>query len=378
MSKVFVLGSSGAGKTPIARQLAEALGVRHVAASAWVRNAFADLQLHVDPKFTSAGAGGGGTADRQAVVEAMTRFSIEELRKNPRACLDVAGPEMDVPCVVEGMRNPFDFVHAFDWRTDLVVFVQRGDNALERTAFEEGLEVIGNYLTWLRKAGILEGDRVLVRHFPDADAIEGVVTEALRWIDGRIAPVPAGDSRPVRVHANIAPIDLFVDKPVLFGGDAKYAGELVPCRAFCFSSYPGSAPTFKVLLQDGAIFSYLAPSVLRWRRELAEPVLALDELTYHVCPNSDVVVTRFDALQGEHLCFFKKRDVWLKARYVFTVDWYTGNDLAHCVLVENGQLALLPHHKIKFHGDAPGFAPYKKLRNEWRDPGTSPGATRTR
>jgi hypothetical protein len=361
MSKLFVLGASGAGKTPIARQLADALGVRHVGASAWVRNAFAGMQL--DPSFTSAG--GGSPVDRQKVVEAMTRFSIEELRKNPRACLDVAGPEMDVPCVVEGMRNPFDFVHAFDWRTDLVVFVHRADNPLERTAFEEGLEVIGNYLSWLNKAGILDRDRVLVRTYPDVASIEAVVGEALEWVAGRIAPV-AVEPRPVRVHANIAPLDVFVEKPVLFGGDTQYAGELVPCRAFAFSSYPGSAPTFKLLLQDGAIFSYVAPSVLRWKRDVSEPVLALDELTYHVCPSGDVVVSAFDALQGEHLCFFKKRDVWLKAKYAFTVDWYTGNDLVHCVLVENGQVALLPHHKIKFHRDAPGFAPYKKLRNEWR------------
>lgn len=353
MTKLFVLGASGAGKTPIARQLADALGVRHVGASAWVRNAFAGFTPEVGH-------------DRQKMVEAMTRFSIEELRKNPRACLDVAGPEMDVPCVVEGMRNPFDFVHAFDWRTDLVLFVQRGDNTLERTAFEEGLAVIGDYLSWLNKAAILDRDRVLVRSYPDAAAIEGVVGEALEWIAGRMAPVDVAAAPPARVHANIAPLDVFVDKPILFAGDATYAGELVPCRAFAFSSYPGSAPTFKLLLEDGAIFSYVAPSVLRWKREVSAPQLALDELTYHVCPSGDVVVSTFDALQGQHLCFFKKRDVWLKAQYVFTVDWYTGNDLAHCVLVENGQIALLPHHKIKFHGDAPGFAPYKKLRNEWR------------
>lgn len=354
MSKLFVLGASGAGKTPIARQLADALGVKHVGASAWVRNAFAGMQLEAGH-------------DRQAVVEAMTRFSLEELKKNPRACLDVAGPEMDVPCVVEGMRNPFDFVHAFDWRTDLVVFVHRVDNTLERTAFEEGLEIIGNYLSWLNKTGLIARNQVLVRTYPDAAAIEAVVGEALEWVAGRIAPARAGaDAKPARVHANIAPLDLFVEKPVLFGGDTKYAGELVPCRAFVFSSYPGSAPTFKLLLEDGAVFSYVAPSVLRWKREVSEPHLALDELTYHTCPSGDVVVNAFDALKGEHLCFFKKRDVWLKAKYVFTVDWYTGNDLVHCVLVENGQVALLPHHKIKFHGDAPGFAPYKKLRNEWR------------
>ena len=350
--KLFVLGASGAGKTPIARQLADKLGVAHVGASAWVRRAM--------PAQAPEGM------SRQQAVEAMTRFSIEQLRENPRACLEVAGPEMQAPCVVEGMRNPFDFVHAFDWRTDLVIFVSRGDNTLERTAFEEGLEVIGNYLSWLRKAGILDPDRVLVRSYPNTDDLEGVVAEALVWIGGRVTPTSAAGMKPARVHADITPLALFVDKPILFGGDAQYVGEVVPCRAFAFSSYPGSGPTFKILLEDGAVFSYVSPSVLRWKRAIDAPVLALEDLTYNACPDADIVVHAFAALAGDVLCFFKKKNVWMKGTYAFTVDWYTGNDLVHCVLLENGQVAVLPHHKMKFHDAKPGFAPYKKLRNEWR------------
>ena len=351
MSKLFVLGSSGAAKTPIARMLAEALGIAHVGASAWVRRAFPPV---IYP------------ASRQEQVEAMTRFSIERLRENPRACLDVAGPEMLVPCVVEGMRNPFDFVHAFDWRTDLVVFVERIDNTLVKTAFEGGLDVIRDYLVWLDAAGIAS-QRMLTCSFPDTTTLESVVADALAWIAGRVssAPLPA-DLRPARVHADIAPLALFVDKPILFAGAPQYVGEVVPCQAFAFSSYPGSGPTFKILLEDGAVFSYVSPSVLRWKRAIDPPVLALEDLTYVACPESDIVVHAFVALAGDVLCFFKKKNVWMRGTYVFTVDWYMGNDLVHCVLLENGQVAVLPHHKMKFHDDAPGFAPYKKLRNEWR------------
>jgi hypothetical protein len=53
--------------------------------------------------------------------------------------------------------------------------------------------------------------------------------------------------------------------------------------------------------------------------------------------------------------------------YRFTVDWYRGNDLLHCISLANGQVAFLPNHKVKFGaGHRPGFEPYKKMRNTWR------------
>src|SRR5581483_9638538 len=102
------------------------------------------------------------------------------------------------------------------------------------------------------------------------------------------------------------------------------------------------------------------------KRAVSDPVMPLADLVYLNCPAVKFVVTELDELRGDVLCFFKHPNVWLKGTYKFTVDWYEGNDLLHCVFVENGQIAFLPHHKIKFHDDAPGFRPYKKLRNEWR------------
>jgi len=357
VTKLFVLGASGAGKTPVARQLADALGVPHIGASQWVRRAFPPVD---DP------------TQRQQQIEAMTRFSIEELRANPRACLDFIQREQHdladagAPCVVEGMRNPFDFVHAFDPRRDLVVMMERADNTLQRTAFERGLDVIRDYLAWLRGAGLMDDAHVLARTIATAAEIEAFVADALTFCAGRV--VPTSFVGPQHVHAQIAPQSWLVQKEILYGNDAKYAGDVVPCKVFAVSSYPGSTLTFKILLDDGAVFSYVAPHQLRTRPTIEAPGLDLRDLVYLNCPDESLVVERFDALASDRgvLCYFKHRDLWMKGSYVFTVDWYTGNDLLHCVTLENGQIALLPHHKIKFHDDAPGFQPYKKIRADWR------------
>jgi hypothetical protein len=368
--KIFVIGTSGAGKTPVARQVADALGVPHVAASAWVRRVFPPLGADASAR------------ERDEQVAAMTRFSIEELRADPFVCLRSLDGQLASDCVVEGMRNPFDLVHAFDPRTDLAVFLTRADNPVAPTEFERGVGVIRAYLAWLRASGIAPRELALeIALATTADiesAAERVVAQARALGRAHDAedkaagkPLPH-DARPARVHADIAPLALTVDRPLLHGGDPQYTGQRVACTAFAFSSYPGSVPTFKIVLPDGAVFSYVAPSALRApaARASDEPELALDDLVYHACPSGDVVVSVFAALAGDVLCYFKKRDRWLAGTYRFTVDWYTGNDLLHCVTLANGQIAFLPHHKIKFaagqHALTPGFAPYKKLRVEWK------------
>src|SRR4051812_23127630 len=102
---VFVLGRSRTGKTPFAAQVALSLAVPHLSASEWVRQRFPPASF----------------PDRQAFVEAITRFSIEELNRNPRACVEHLRTHHDLSrfVVLEGVRNPHDFVHLFDPRTDL-------------------------------------------------------------------------------------------------------------------------------------------------------------------------------------------------------------------------------------------------------------------
>jgi hypothetical protein len=370
--KVFVLGSSHTGKTPMAEHVARALGVPHLRASAWARDRF-------------PGPAGG---DRQAFVDAITRFSIAELRRDPWISVDHLAAHHDLagPCVIEGIRNPLDFVHLYDPRGDVTVWLDHGANPLVPTEFEGGLDVIAAYLDWLAAAGLSDATRLryrfgaLRRTDPGAaagDTLDDAIDDAIARLTPRAAPAPPPAPTPSRVHAEIPPLRLSVRAEYLHGMDPARLGELAPCTAFAVSSYPGEAPTFQILLGDGAVFSYLPPTALldpaRRAAHPEVPELDLEDLVYVDCPAEAICVHRWPALDGRVLAWLKRRDLWLGGDYLFTVDWWTDNQLAHAILLDHGQVALLPHHKLKFgSGHGEGFAPYRKLRKVWRVGGGAP------
>jgi hypothetical protein len=371
--KIFVLGSSGSGKTPVARRLCQALGLEHAPASAWVRERF-PLPRPAD---------GASATERQAFVEAITRFAVAELRRDPWVSLDHLVEHHGLRAsVVEGMRNPFDFVHAYDPRADAVVWLEHTASTLAPTDFETGLAVIDAYLRWLERCGLAGSGPTLRYRFAtfrreDAGAVAGdTLDDAIDDAIARLAPLaapptPGAPAEPetARVHAPIPPLRCHVRAEHLYGMDPARVGELVPCTAFTISSYPGHVPTFQLLLGDGAVFSYVPPSALVEPAVLGPPELELEDLVYFACPDEQICVHRHHALEGDVLAYFKRRDLWLAGRYLFTVEWWTGNDLCHAIALANGQLALLPHHKLKFgSGHAPGFAPYRKIRKVWRLP----------
>jgi hypothetical protein len=362
--KIFVVGGSGVGKSPMARHLAEALGLPCLGASGWVRRRFP----HDPDSF----------ADRAAFVAAITGFAIDTLARDPRASIDdLAGrADLDAPCVIEGVRNPFDFVHLFDPRADAVVTLAHATPPVAITAFERGLEVIAGYLDWLAATGLGAAHRLdyRIERWRDGDpgagpSLDGAIADAI----ARLRPLVTAPAVPTaRVHAALA-LRAQVRGEYLHDLDPAYAGSLEPASIFAISSYPGQTPTFKARLGDGAVFCYLPPSALV---DVALPggaplprtsdlVLELADLVYHDCPDEQISVHRFDALAGPVLAWFKRRDLWLAGAYLFTVDWWTGNDLLHGIALGNGQLALLPNHKLKFGDHPPGFAPYRKLRRTW-------------
>jgi hypothetical protein len=369
---VFVLGPSRSGKTPMARHLAAALGLRHVKAGAWVRERFA----------TPAPADDAPDAERAAFVAAITRFAIDELRADPWVSIDhLAAAGLHVPSVIEGIRNPMDFVHAYDPRGDVVIWLDAASIAITPTPFERGLDVIDAYLAWLEASGIRDPGKVWRCKFSafrrtDPGAILGdTLDDAIEQCVLRLAPLaqdrPDSPTRaPQRVHAEIPAMNLHVRAEYLYGMDPARVGEVVPCTPFTISSYPGEAPTFQIRLADGAIFSYVPPSALLDPSQPSYgrgPELDLSDLAYHNCVDEQICVHAHSALRGPVLAYFKHEDAWLPGTYHFSVEWWTGNQVLHAIVLEQGQLALLPHHKLKFGaGHTPGFAPYRKLRRTWR------------
>lgn len=175
----------------------------------------------------------------------------------------------------------------------------------------------------------------------------------------------------MEVHCNIPNIKGYVREEFLYDMDEKHIGHYKSCVIYAISSYKDHALTFKILLEDGGLFDYIPPHALTMEVLDTNLQLSLKDLTCgKVCPDFPIAVSVFTALKEapRPYCFFHKKNLWLRAReYVCTVDWYTDNENANIVVLENGQIALVPNHKILFTDVCPKELPsYKKLHATWK------------
>ena len=92
---------------------------------------------------------------KEGKINLMTEKSLEFLKKNHRYAAIALKRELEfakeIP-VIEGLRNPVDFIELFDPKEDIVVYVKRYDNPLggefcSATEFESaGIRTIMNYV----------------------------------------------------------------------------------------------------------------------------------------------------------------------------------------------------------------------------------------
>jgi hypothetical protein len=68
--------------------------------------------------------------------------------------------------IIDGILSPKDFTALFDYREDIVVFLNRTDNLHEYRDHENiGTSVIRDYCFWMSAAGVLIKDRWLEYNF---------------------------------------------------------------------------------------------------------------------------------------------------------------------------------------------------------------------
>lgn len=145
---IFIIGTSGTGKTPFATRLTQTFGHTHITSSAWVRTRFRARETD---------------ETRDAYTQAITDFSINLLRNDPLLCISYMREHNDLSknCVIEGVRNPLVFFQLFDARHDIVILLNYTENPLKKTAFEEGVDVIAHYLSYAVKVGLVTPSNVV-------------------------------------------------------------------------------------------------------------------------------------------------------------------------------------------------------------------------
>lgn len=166
-----------------------------------------------------------------------------------------------------------------------------------------------------------------------------------------------------------APIKGWVQTRALYDMDDSMTG-FEPCTLFALTSYKNRTVTLKILLDDGSLFSFVPLHVFSYLdptlRENNAPLLDLEDLAYRNCPDYEMALTHPKFLQGKVHCYFIRLDLWLDGKYVCSLDWHKQNLILHFIQLENGQVATLPSHKVKFREGEKSFRDFKKIHDIWQ------------
>jgi hypothetical protein len=164
--------------------------------------------------------------------------------------------------------------------------------------------------------------------------------------------------------ANIPNIKAFVQEKYLYDMDETKLG-FVECGLIGIITYHDQTPTFHIITNANAIYSDIPFHAISFKAEVIDKPLELSDLVYNNCKTLEIDVFTLTYLQNSNpICFFRKKNLWLEAKYLFSVDFYTGNDLFHVMKLNNNQLAAVPNHKVNWGGDAK-LADYKKSHSNW-------------
>lgn len=237
-----------------------------------------------------------------------------------------------------------------------------------RTSFEElGVTIIKLYVDWLLNEKLLSINAVKWFHVQEG-GVFGAVTEVVNAIsDRRLTTDVARHAVDRRVHVEVPPIAGFVRTDVLHGAVEPFTGGWEEATAFAVQSYPGHAPTWKVLLKNGAVFDYVP--LHGFSQFPRATTLTLSDLAYFNCPAGEVCCQSFEHLKGPvRACFPKGRNehLWHTGTYLFTVDWFTENESVNVIALESGAIAFVPNHKLLIGAAGLAALPdYQKMRAEW-------------
>jgi adenylate kinase family enzyme len=176
--KIFVLGRSGACKTPFADAIASRLGMKRISASDWLKPLSEGISI----------------LTKQEHIDKLTNLALRELVKNPNATVESIRDNNDLtqPVIIEGLRSPTDFYQLVDLRHDMVVFLNRESNPYQTNAYESGLVVIDKYLKWAERIGLVDKER-RVSYVFKVEEFDEVVENFVKFFQYRGWCVKCGD-----------------------------------------------------------------------------------------------------------------------------------------------------------------------------------------
>lgn len=155
--KIFIVGLPKSGRTTVSQAIVEKHGWEYIDAMSWVRSTFREPKAGEHP---------------HQYEDDYQQYLTKRMQINPWFAIDnvyemmkVNGNE-DATFVIDGVSSPKDFTALFDYRQDIVIFLNRTDNDHEYRDHENiGVSVIRDYCTWMSSAGLLNRERWMEYNF---------------------------------------------------------------------------------------------------------------------------------------------------------------------------------------------------------------------
>lgn len=152
--KIFIIGLPKSGRTTVSKSLTES-GFDYIDPVSWIKHTFRDQ----DPKESLS-----------RYEEAYEEYLIARLKNDPELYIDNINGIMEASneknFVIDGLSNPRDIIHLFDYNTDLIVFLNRMDNEAEfKDEQNIAHSVIRDYCFWLASAKLIDKSKWLEFNF---------------------------------------------------------------------------------------------------------------------------------------------------------------------------------------------------------------------
>lgn len=129
--KIFIIGSSGIGKTTISKELEKEYGFKHIKASGWL----AEYDIVKENR-----------------ASYLSEISRQKLKEDPYCVIRYI--ENELPrhnhCIIDGIRNPFDLSKLID-DDSIIIYLTKTNSEFKSEFEKDGLLAIQEYLGFVSK-----------------------------------------------------------------------------------------------------------------------------------------------------------------------------------------------------------------------------------
>ncbi len=145
--KIFIIGLPRSGRTTVAKSIVEAQGFHYIDAMSWVRSNFRQPLAGEHPHQYED--------EYQQYLTGRMIVNPDFIRDHIREMMKMAEEPKPI-FVIDGVASPQDFMSLFDYREDMVIFLNRTDNDHDYRDHENiGNSVIRDYCFWMSAAGVI-------------------------------------------------------------------------------------------------------------------------------------------------------------------------------------------------------------------------------